>query len=59
MVSTLPFRSFKSVHVNAGRTAPLVAVACLVAVFALVEPHAAFLVAAYAYLTSGLVEFAA
>jgi len=59
MVSTLPFRSFKSVHVHAGRTVPLVAVACLVAVFALVEPHAAFLVAAYAYLTSGLVEFAA
>lgn len=59
MVSTLPFRSFKSFHVHAGRTAPLVAVACLVAVFALVEPHAAFLVAAYAYLTSGLVELAA
>ncbi len=59
MVSTLPFRSFKSVHVHAGQGAPLVAIACLVAVFALVEPHAAFLVAAYAYLTSGLVEFAA
>lgn len=59
MVSTLPFRSFKSVDVHGGRTAPLVAAAALVAVFALVEPHAAFLVAAYAYLTSGLVEFAA
>jgi CDP-diacylglycerol--serine O-phosphatidyltransferase len=58
MVSTLRFRSFKTVDVHALRTYQLLSVAVIVAALAIMQPHEVFLVAAYAYLTSAFVELA-
>lgn len=56
MVSTLRFRSFKTVDVHAWRTYQLLGVAAIAAAFAVSQPHAAFVVVAYAYLSSAFIE---
>ena len=58
MVSTLRFRSFKGMSRPAAGTYRLAAAALVAGAFAVSRPHEAFLVAAYAYLTSGFIDLA-
>lgn len=56
MVSTLRFRTFKTVDVHAWRRYQLLGVAAIAVAVAVSQPHAAFAVVAYAYLSSAFIE---
>jgi phosphatidylserine synthase len=56
MVSSLPFRSFKSVDLHAVRAYQVLGAVAVAVALAASQPHATFVVVAYAYLSSAFVE---